>query len=685
MPGRTPGKTIVSSRRGTGARRLLAAAATVLALPTAVQAQSINHAELEQLFGEPVTTSVTGKPQRASEAAAALVIITRDDIRRSPAIDIPGLLQAYAGIDVVRWTSGHADVVVRGGVRPFDPRLLVLVNGRQVYLDHYGMTNWAGIGVQLEEIQQIEIVRGPNSALFGFNAVSGVINIITVNPLHREQVTGTIEAGTEGYLRLSQSLALKLTEDLGLRVSAGYQHSDEYDGLATSALAGPSGSTVDPNRKEAAGELYFKLDPQTEGTLSATYSDSVRNEVPELPIAIPAFYEFTAFSGALARDTGWGTISAHAFRNRSDIAIAIGGPTGSTTFHNIVFVTSADALVRVGTSDTLRLGGEYRANQLRLSLSDTGITRYKVYAGSGMWEHRLGELATFTLAGRLDLLDVEQQRDASATATAVDYRRSYAEWSLNSGLLVKLGSSDTLRLAAGRGVQAPSLYSFGARLAPTSLGGPEAGAGPGAATGAEPSIDDVRPSIIWSGEIGLIHALPALAGEVELTAFYNNTDDVIRGSANVGSFEAYGLTASFIGRLSTLWSWNLNYTWTKANDAIIGNSDGQFREPLALGSTTPEHKAKAQVSYERGPWLATVAARYTSAISQFVIDRVARTGTLRLVDIDQTAAFDAKLAFRINDHLTASVAGENLTDAGGAYLSPAAAERRLYAGLQVRF
>src|SRR3546814_4300316 len=82
--------------------RLLATASVGLALPAIAQAQSINYAELEELFGEPVTTSVTGKPQRASEAPAALVIITRDDIRRSPANDIPGLVQAYAGIDVVR-------------------------------------------------------------------------------------------------------------------------------------------------------------------------------------------------------------------------------------------------------------------------------------------------------------------------------------------------------------------------------------------------------------------------------------------------------------------------------------------------------------------------------------------------------------------------------------------------------
>ena len=77
-------------------RIFLATSAALLILPAAAHAQSVNYPELEEMFGEPVTTSVTGKPQRVSEAPAALTIITRADIRRSPAHDIPGLIQAYA-------------------------------------------------------------------------------------------------------------------------------------------------------------------------------------------------------------------------------------------------------------------------------------------------------------------------------------------------------------------------------------------------------------------------------------------------------------------------------------------------------------------------------------------------------------------------------------------------------------
>jgi iron complex outermembrane receptor protein len=66
--------------------------------------------------------------------------------------------------------------------------LLVLLNGQQVYLDDLGRTQWYTLPVELDEIRQIEIVKGPNTALFGFNAASGVINIITYDPAH-ESIT----------------------------------------------------------------------------------------------------------------------------------------------------------------------------------------------------------------------------------------------------------------------------------------------------------------------------------------------------------------------------------------------------------------------------------------------------------------------------------------------------------------
>ena len=165
---------------------------------------------LESLFGEPVTTSVTGSPQRASEVPASMTIITADEIRRSGARDIPGVLRHVPGINVLQWTNDQADVGARGYNQAYSSRLLVLVDGRQVYADSYAFTPWSTLPVELADIRQIEVVMGPNGALFGFNAVGGVINIVTYDPHYDDVNTASVTGGTQNLLQGSAVATFKL-------------------------------------------------------------------------------------------------------------------------------------------------------------------------------------------------------------------------------------------------------------------------------------------------------------------------------------------------------------------------------------------------------------------------------------------------------------------------------------------
>lgn len=200
----------------------------ILASATTVSAQSIDYGAMQQLFNEPVTTSATGSPQRSTEAPAAMEIISAADIERSGAADLPTLLGRVAGLDVLNWGAAGADVSVRGYDQAMSPRLLVLINGRQVYLDHYGYTAWATLPVQLHEIRQIEVVKGPNSALFGFNAVGGVVNIITFNPKFDNARSVTVRGGAHGFGEVSLIHSFKLGERFSARVSAGASQEDEW-------------------------------------------------------------------------------------------------------------------------------------------------------------------------------------------------------------------------------------------------------------------------------------------------------------------------------------------------------------------------------------------------------------------------------------------------------------------------
>ncbi|RYC29619.1 hypothetical protein D3273_22970 [Lichenibacterium minor] len=93
--------------------------------------------------------------------------------------------------------SSTQTVGIRGYNTALNPRILVLLDCRQVYEDDYGYVPWSLIPVAMRDIRQIEIIKGPSAAVYGFNAVSGVINIVTFDPL-RDKVNGaTAEGGNQ--------------------------------------------------------------------------------------------------------------------------------------------------------------------------------------------------------------------------------------------------------------------------------------------------------------------------------------------------------------------------------------------------------------------------------------------------------------------------------------------------------
>ena len=167
---------------GRGGAATAALFAGFIGLASQAAAQSTNYSEVEQLFGEPITTSATGSPLRQSEAPVTMDIVTADDIQRSGARTIPEILERLSGLDVFSWSNNSADVAVRGLNQGTSNRLLLLINGHEQYTDALGTIVYQLLPVRLDEIRQIEVIKGPNSALYGFNAAAGVINIITYSP-----------------------------------------------------------------------------------------------------------------------------------------------------------------------------------------------------------------------------------------------------------------------------------------------------------------------------------------------------------------------------------------------------------------------------------------------------------------------------------------------------------------------
>jgi len=124
-------------------------------------------------------TSVSKKQQRLSQVAAAVHVITQEDIRRSGATSIPEALRLAPGVQVARIDASKWAISIRGFNGRWANKLLVLMDGRRVYTPEFGGVYWGVQDTLLDDIERIEVIRGPGATMWGANAVNGVINIIT--------------------------------------------------------------------------------------------------------------------------------------------------------------------------------------------------------------------------------------------------------------------------------------------------------------------------------------------------------------------------------------------------------------------------------------------------------------------------------------------------------------------------
>ncbi len=154
-------------------------------------ARDLTQFSLEDLMNVRVT-SVSKKEQKLAKTGAAIYVINQEDIRRSGATSIPDLLRMVPGVDVAQIDSNQWNISIRGFAAAAN-KVLVLIDGRSVYVNTFSGVFWDVIDVPLEDIERIEVIRGPGGTVWGANAVNGVINIITKHS--RDTKGGLVTAG----------------------------------------------------------------------------------------------------------------------------------------------------------------------------------------------------------------------------------------------------------------------------------------------------------------------------------------------------------------------------------------------------------------------------------------------------------------------------------------------------------
>lgn len=202
-------------------KRIAAAVSLACALaclpgsPARAQEDEIAAADLKNLSIEELmqidVTSVSRRSERMNAAAAAITVVTAEDIRRSGVTSLPEAIRLINSVHVARQTQGTWAVSARGFNLTTANKMLVLIDGRSVYTPLFSGVFWDVQDTLLEDIERIEVIRGPGATLWGANAVNGVINIITRPAADTQAGLATVAAGNEessGAARYGGTLAL---------------------------------------------------------------------------------------------------------------------------------------------------------------------------------------------------------------------------------------------------------------------------------------------------------------------------------------------------------------------------------------------------------------------------------------------------------------------------------------------
>lgn len=651
-----------------------------------VEAQSMDYASLQQMFGEPVTTSATGKPQRASEAPVPMEIVTADDIRRTGAMSIPDALRHVLGVDVIRWTTEGADVSVRGFNSPFNPRLLVLLNGRQVYADHFGMVFWNTLPVQMQEIRQIEVVKGPNTALFGFNAALGVINIVTFNPMFDNVNAPRITVGTQESREASAVLTQRFGESGGIMVSGRALNSDAFTGGSLPRMI----PRVDPETYTGAARGQFRLDAKTEAGFEASYANSERAAF--VPMFIPSTPDVTTWSlrGSAQREGKLGLFKGQVYFNSLDHDTNVLG-FGQLLYENRILVAQLEDLFKVGTKHSFRLSGEYRHNvyegEFPINPFPEGVrATFDAFAASGMWDWRISEKVNFVGSARLDVVQTEREGFLvpGVPVSNADFDRSLEEFTFNAGLVWRAGEFTRVRASAARGAKLMSLIEFstvGMGPAPVpgmtfiSLGDPSLGAG-----------------IARSYNLGITQDLPGLKSKLEIDGFYSSLSKnvtvanfmpsfvappfMVARPVDVGSSEEFGIEAEIKGSVDG-WRWGANYALLDVNDDFDLFAGGNSFVGTDFERSTPKHRVNGNLGVSAGRFEIDVFGQYYSSTNRVVL--TGPTTGFGLSPVGDLFTLDARAAVQATRNLNLSVSAFGLNRRRFRESQADLVERRIYA------
>ena len=468
--------------------------------------------ELVFLREETVVTANL-REQPISEAPSNIYVISAEDIRQSGATDLPALLRRVPGLSVIEMSGGDFNVSARGNNQQRANRMLLLIDGRSSYVDTQGLVPWKTLPVSLLEIKQIEVLKGPASVVYGFNAFDGVINIITKDPRDLSGTTLQAGAGEYGTVRTA-AIHGGQSGDLGYRLSIGHDQqqqwrdrqslafrADRFNGQMNYLLNGGGtvrmeGGVIDANRADFSSGDFLRINSPY--MLSYTRAGYERED----------FFVRASWSQSNLT-TSNETVPVLA-------PFVVSGDKSGNPF-NIPFLTNTYDLVSqynhtIGAAHRVTLGTNYRHNTLSgTSVSDhSQENRFGVYLQD---EWRLLRKLTLTAGLRVDT-----------------HSEVHPTYSPRVAVIYTPHPNHILRLSSSVAYKPPTLVETNADMRTTStvFGFSTTNVGQGS--------HDLKPERITSYEAEYQGWFFDHRARVRLTIFDNHIADVI---------EAVGLSPTF--------------------------------------------------------------------------------------------------------------------------------------------
>jgi outer membrane receptor protein involved in Fe transport len=417
------------------------------------------------VYEEQVVVSASKVEQQLVNAPAAVSLVSSEMIQNSPANHIGDLLRAVPGLNVSQTSARDVNITTRGATSTLSTSQLALVDGRSVYLDFFGMVMWDLIPTNPNTIKQIEVIRGPASAIWGANAMSGVVNVITKTPREMAAEGGTSltigigafdrnvtgrDQGSGSLFYVNGAHAQAVNDRWSYKISAGY--------LAQDAMPRPTGNI--PNRFNTPYPSFAN-----EGTSQPKFDARVDYELTDGARLV--------FGGGLAGTEGIIHSGIGPFDISSDsrmtylttryqkggrrvaffanllngdaanlLAVGANGLPLPLVFDTQTFDIEASDVRTAGTRHVFSYGGNFRRNNFDISLAPNGDDRNE--GGAYLQDEIfLSDHFRWVIGGRVDKF------------SSIDD----AVFSPRTTFMIKPAADHTFRVSFNRAFRAPSFIN----------------------------------------------------------------------------------------------------------------------------------------------------------------------------------------------------------------------------------